>query len=154
MNRNYESTNIDVNWGPLDISKGWGPDVFLTVTGNEDRVTTDYGSDGQMAASKTANRGARIELTLWQTADVNKAIGAVAALQDKIGEEIPSYPFTINDKTGQSSNFVTLNAILVDSPDTEFGATNGTKTWVWECETFIDGADVSTITEALADYIK
>lgn len=153
MNRTYECKNITINWAGLNLSRGWGPDAFLTITPNEDRVTTEYGADGQMAPSKTANRGARIELVTMQTADVNKEIGALAAAQDIIGAELEFSPFTVSDNTGKSVQFVADNAILVDNPDHEFGLTNGTKTWAWECETFIDGSDVSTITAALQDYI-
>lgn len=153
MNRTYECKNIKINWLDLNLSSGWGPDAFLSITQNEDLINRQYGADGQMAPSKNSNRGAVIELTLMQTSEVNDQIGEYAAAQMIVGNELQFAPFIVTDDTGQSVKFVADNALLVDSPDHEFGLINGTKTWVWECETFIDGADAATTVANLQSYL-
>ena len=107
-----------------------------------------------MAPSKMANRGATISLTLKQTSDTNKKVAAISAAQDIIGAEIPVAPFTVIDEVGDSTHFVALNAVLTSKPGHSFAAEAGEKTWVWTCESYIETADPSTVTEALSTYIK
>ena len=153
-NKAYESGNITVNWNGIDLSNGWAEDTFLTIEPLTERVTTTFGADGSMTASRMANKGANITLTLQQTAETNQKIAAVSAAQDVIGSDLPISAFGIVDNSGDSAHFVALNAILTEVPTHTFGNAVGEKSWVWTCESYINTDDPSTVTSALESYIK
>jgi len=150
----YESGNVTVTWFTEDLSSGWAEDTFLTIEPLEARNSTTFGADGQMAVSKMANRGATITMTFQQTAQVNKNLANIYAVQDKIGGAIPFAPFTVIDNTGGSTHFVALNAVLTEVPTQTFGNTIGEKTWVWVCESYLQAEDPATITAALSEYLN
>lgn len=151
----YEAANITASWLGLNLAEGgWADDTFLTVVPSGPRKTVTKGADGKMAVSKMADKGAVITLTLKQSAPLNKKIAAIAAAEDMVGGEINFAPFTVMDKTGDSANFIALNATLTEIASNEFGNTMGEKTWVWECETYIETNDPATITAALSNYLS
>lgn len=150
----YESGNITATWNGVDLSSGWVEDTFLDIQPIGERVTVKFGADGQMAASKMANRGATITMTFQQTSETNKKIAQIAALQDTIGGGLAFSPFTVIDNTGNSIHFVALNAVLTEVAGNTFGNESGEKTWVWICESYLQAEDPSTITAALGDYLK
>jgi hypothetical protein len=151
---NYEAANIDVEWFGIDLSSGWAEDTFLEIVPNSERVTHTAGADGQYGFSKMSDKGATISLTLQQTSPTNQKIAEIYSTQDIIGESLSVAPFSIIDKTGKSTHFLALNAVLTEVPTQTFGNSMGEKTWVWVCESYLQAEDTSTITSNLAQYLK
>lgn len=153
MHKQYESGQVTVNWYNTDLSTGWAEDTFLTIEPLAAQIDAKFGSDGAMGVSKMANKGATITMTFMQTAKSNKDIGKVAFGQDQLGEALPVAPFSVIDKTGESCNFLALNAVLTEKSGHSFGNTMGEKTWTWVCESYLEADDPSTITAALESLV-
>ena len=154
MNGQYEAGSVKVSWYGVDLSHGWAEDTFLDVVPLGAKVQVDFGADGQATDSKLANRGATITMNFKQTAPVNKDLAKLAAAQDAIGAIIPVAPFTVEDLTGNTTNFIALNARLTEGPSQSFGKAVGEKTWVWVCESYFDTEDPSTFQSKIKEYLN
>lgn len=150
----YESGNVIITWNGEDLSTGWVEDTYLDIQPLGERLTHSFGADGQMATSKMANHGATITMTFQQTAPVNAILAKISAEQDRIGGAVPTSPFEVNDRTGNSAHFVALNARLSEVTGHTFGNTAGEKTWVWTCESYIQSDDLAVLTSAISEFLN
>ena len=154
MSYQYESAGVEVEWSGLNLSEGWGEDTFLTITPMGARTEHSAGADGIYTFSKLADKGCTIEMTFKDVAPINKKLANILAAQDVIGASLEFAPFKVVDTTGDSVHFLTLNAVLTEVPDISFQAASGERTWKWVAESYLLAEDITTITSALASYVK
>lgn len=147
----YEAGAINASWLDLDLARGWNS---LEFAPNSEAVTYSVSADGIYTFNKSADSGCTITMTLPQTSPLHKEIAKRYALQKVIGEKLEIAPFTIEDPTGDSANFIALNAVLTEQPTNTFEAESGDKTWVWVAETYINTEDPSTVLASIDTYIK
>lgn len=147
----YEAGAIEASWYDLDLARGWNS---LEFSPNAEAITHVASADGKYTYSKSADAGCTITLTLPQTSPLHQKIAARYALQQQIGAEVPIAPFKVVDPTGNSANFVALDAVLSQRPTNAFEAEAGEKSWTWIAETYILAEDPATILATLDQYIK
>lgn len=147
----YEAGAIEASWLDLDLARGWNS---LEFAPNAEAVTYQASADGIYTFSKSADAGCTITMTLPQTSPLHKQIAARYAIQQQIGNKLEIAPFKVVDPTGDSANFIALNAVLTERPTNTFEADAGEKTWVWVAETYILAEDPATILATLDKYVK
>lgn len=151
----YAAGDVVISWNGVDkLTEGWGSDTFLEVEVNSARNEfTPSQTPGHGCFSKLSDRSATIRVTYQQTADANKDIAKIAFIQDQVGAALQASPFTVLDRTGNSANFVAMEAVLTELPGQSYGATVGEKTWTWVTPIYIEGSDPETILANIDAYI-
>jgi hypothetical protein len=117
------------------IITGLGEDTFVSIEEVGDGVTSVSGADGEVARSMSADRRARITLTLQQTSLSNAALSALLQI-DRASGGSGAFPVAVTDLRG-TSLMSASEAWIVKSPTAEYAATVGTREWVIECASSI-----------------
>ncbi len=153
----YESASVLASWNGLDVLKGRSADVFLTIEPRGKRNTVTTGADGFDAVAKMANRGAVITVNLLMTSEGVEDIYTAILAQDIIGASVFIGNFLVRD-AHDVVKFLALNAKITDVPTYTFnnGESVAELTFVWECESYYFGNDLSSvqsIIQELTNYI-
>lgn len=127
--RTYDPKRVSIIVGAA-IMSGLAEDTFVSVEEIGDGVTSVSGADGEVARSMSADRRARVTLTLQQTSPSNDALSALLQI-DRASGGNGVFAVAITDLRG-SSLMTSSEAWIVKAPTSEFAATVGTREWTIE----------------------
>jgi hypothetical protein len=151
----YSAAGLIITWGPFNLSKGdYGEDTFLDIQPIGDRYSATFSADGQVAPSQMANKGAIITMNFMQTAPINNILAGQIALGDAIGGVLPTYPFSVQDPTGGTDNFILLNAFITSVNGNTYGNAVGERTYVWTAESYLMDEEAASISANLQNYLS
>jgi hypothetical protein len=117
------------------IITGLAEDTFVSVEEVGDGVTSVSGADGEVARSMSADRRARLTLTLQQTSPSNNALSELLQI-DRASGGNGVFSVSVTDLRGFSI-MTSSEAWVVKAPTLEYAATVGTREWVIECASSI-----------------
>ncbi len=129
MLRTYDPKLVVITVGAAIIT-GLAEDTFVSVEEIGDGVQSVSGADGEVARSLSADRRARITLTLLQTSISNVALSELLQI-DRASGGNGVFAVSVADLRG-STLLTSSEAWVVKAPTTEFGATVGSREWVIE----------------------
>ncbi|MET0890794.1 MAG: phage protein [Stenotrophomonas maltophilia] len=127
--KTYDSSQVIVTCGPHIIT-GYAEDTFIAVEEMGDGISSVVGANGEKARSMSQNRSLQITLTLLQTSKSNDALSALHSF-DRASHGQGVFPFAVTDLTGRTV-IADATSWVVKKPNSEFGATVGTREWVIE----------------------
>lgn len=127
--KTYDSSQVIITCGPHIIT-GYAEDSFVSVEEMGDGISSVVGANGEKARSMSQNRSLTITLTLLQTSKSNDALSAMADF-DRASHGQGAFPLGITDLTGRTL-IADPSSWVVKKPNTEFGATVGSREWAIE----------------------
>jgi hypothetical protein len=153
----FASGRLNIAWNSVNLSDGWGSDVFLKITPNGDVREVTIGADGNGTISELADMSAIIELTLTQTSDNNKTIHAIEsaerAVRDFTGKPYAGF-FSVEDPLGSTPAVVAFETVYLGSGGQEWGKTAGEITHRWHTTKYFPTDDPAKIMSNIQAYIK
>jgi hypothetical protein len=127
--KTYDSSQVIITFGPHIIT-GYAEDTFISVEEMGDGISSVVGANGEKARSMSQNRSLQITLTLLQTSKSNDVLSAAAEF-DRASHGQGALPMAITDLTGRTL-IADPSSWVVKKPNSEFGATVGTREWTLE----------------------
>ena len=126
--RTYASDRVMVIVGGIPMT-GTAPDTFVNITPMNDMVSSQVGSDGEVARSRNADRRTTIEITLLGTSPSNDVLSGMVAADELSGSAM--FPVTVQDLRG-TTMFLAPQAWIRRKPDIGFGGEVANRTWTIE----------------------
>jgi len=127
--KTYDSSQVIITFGPHIIT-GDAEDTFISVEEMGDGISSVVGANGEKARSMSQNRSLQVTLTLLQTSKSNDVLSAAAEF-DRASHGQGALPMAITDLTGRTL-IADASSWVVKKPNSEFGATVGTREWTLE----------------------
>lgn len=127
--KTYDSSQVIITFGPHIIT-GYAEDTFISVEEMGDGISSVVGANGEKARSMSQNRSLQVTLTLLQTSKSNDVLSAAAEF-DRASHGQGALPMAITDLTGRTL-IADASSWVVKKPNSEFGATVGTREWTLE----------------------
>jgi len=127
--KTYDSSQVIITFGPHIIT-GYAVDTFISVEEMGDGISSVVGANGEKARSMSQNRSLQVTLTLLQTSKSNDVLSAAAEF-DRASHGQGALPMAITDLTGRTL-IADASSWVVKKPNSEFGATVGTREWTLE----------------------
>ena len=125
--KTYDPAKVDVIVG-IAIMGGFGPDVKVAISYDEDGWTKQIGVNGEGTRSKSNNRAATITLTLMQSSDSNQVLTTLYEADRATNAGV--FPLTIRDASSKGTLHFAESAWIQKMPDSEYGIEAGTREWV------------------------
>lgn len=109
-----------------NIISGYADGTFVVVEREADAMTKVVGADGEVSRTKSANYSGMLTLTLKQTSDSNRILGALALSDEEDGGGVTDVLLTDNlgNKVFGSEGWVRK------VPNTELSAEETNREWI------------------------
>jgi hypothetical protein len=126
--RTYDPKKVIVTFGTLALS-GYMDGTFITITPEGDAFEKHKGADGSIDRVNKNSYSFEVSLVLKQTAPANVSLAGLKYADQESNKGI--LPLTIKDFSG-TSLFTATSAWLRREPDSEFGDSMSSRTWIFD----------------------
>lgn len=153
MSGNYASSGLTLSWNGIDCSNGL---QGMTTSKNGDLQEMTFDLKGRATLSQLADQGGVITATYTQTDATLKTLDTAAASVQLMNEfvEVPFQGFLVfQDTTGNTGNFVAVNAAIISTGDETWADVVGEREVTWHCEKLIRSDNVADVMANLAQYL-
>ena len=115
------------------IISGYADGTFISIEREVDAYTKVVGADGEVSRTRSANRSGTLTLTLKQTSNSNKVLGAKQAL-DEAGD-LGVFNCQMVDNNGYL--LFSSRAWIRKPPTFEYGTDEGNREWSIDLEKIV-----------------
>jgi hypothetical protein len=129
--KTYAAAEVKTTFGSHSVT-GTNDGDFVNIEQITDGVTSQAGADGEVARSMSADRRARITITMQQTSSSNDFFSG-AYLADQVSGGRAPLPLTIRDLRG-TTVFAAAKAWITKMPNAGFGKELGSREWILETD--------------------
>lgn len=123
----YSPKDVTVLLGGFYKLDGYASDTFISIRKDVKPFDAMKSMDGEQARIYRKDEGYTVELTLAQSSSANNILSAIYNVD--VATQMGKFPLFIKDQKG-STTFFAGTAWIEDIPDTSFGASLTTRTWV------------------------
>lgn len=137
--KTYDPKEVRINWNGIEMSGGFAPSTFLSITPDASYFNTRNGIGGKVTRVANTIPTATVNITLMQNSDANKEL--MSKLNTLVvGDNSDLSQITITDSS--RSILVSLNDCYIESiPDFALGEEYGEVNWTFKCSVIV-GKDV------------
>lgn len=118
-----------------NLMNGFADGTFISIEREVDAYTKMVGADGEVSRTRSANKSGMMTLTLKQTSDSNRVLGAYMALDETDNSGI--FDCQLSDNLG--NKIFSSEAWIRKVPNSEYGSDESNREWT------IDLADVGYV---------
>jgi Protein of unknown function (DUF3277) len=141
--RTYNPERVVVNVNGHNVT-GFADGTFVAIAQVSDGITTQVGSDGEIARAINTDRRCNVTITLQQTSQSNDFLSNLHEV-DMLTCGSKAGPIMVQDLCG-TTLFAAASSWITKMPDTEFGKEISTRAWALQTgapSTFRVGSNVA-----------